>query len=257
VLIGVDRAAGDRIGWGFINPANHTPLIPAATTYTTPEGLTHNYGGIMGILGAAGVVFFAYIGFDAVSTAAQEAKNPGRDMPIGILGSLVVCTVLYVLFSYVLSGVATVEDFRSTGREASVAFAISKYMTGYEWLSRAVTVAILFGFSSVILVMLLGQSRVFYSMSKDGWCRRSSPTCIRSSARRTSRTCCSSSSRRCSRRSSRRHRRRDDEHRDAVRVHPGLRGVWIMRVRRPDLPRGFTVPALPVVATLGVSPAAR
>ena len=90
----------------------------------------------MGILGAAGVVFFAFIGFDAVSTAAQEAKNPKRDMPIGILGSLVVCTVLYVLFSYVLSGVATVEDFRPTGREASVAFAISKYMTGYEWLSQ-------------------------------------------------------------------------------------------------------------------------
>ena len=67
----------------------------------------------MGILGAAGVVFFAFIGFDAVSTAAQEAKNPKRDMPIGILGSLVVCTVLYVLFSYVLSGVATVEDFRT------------------------------------------------------------------------------------------------------------------------------------------------
>src|ERR1700716_1345986 len=93
------------IGWGFMNPANHTPLIPAATTYTTPQGVQHAYGGIMGILGAAGVVFFAYIGFDAVSTAAQEAKNPKRDMPIDILGSLVVCTVLYVLFSYVLSGV--------------------------------------------------------------------------------------------------------------------------------------------------------
>src|SRR5881275_1584282 len=156
------------IGWGFMNPANHTPYIPAATTYTTPEGVTHPYGGILGILGAAGVVFFAFIGFDAVSTAAQEAKNPKRDMPIGILGSLVVCTILYVLFAYVLSGVATVEDFRTTGREASVAFAISKYMTGFEWLSRAVTVAILFGFSSVILVMLLGQSRVFYSMSHDG-----------------------------------------------------------------------------------------
>ena len=103
------------IGWGFINPANHTPFIPAATTYTTPQGVTHAYGGIMGILGAAGVVFFAFIGFDAVSTAAQEAKNPKRDMPIGILGSLVVCTVLYVLFSYVLSGVATVEDFRTAG----------------------------------------------------------------------------------------------------------------------------------------------
>ena len=154
------------VGWGFINPANHTPYIPAPTTYTTPEGVTHPYGGIMGILGAAGVVFFAFIGFDAVSTAAQEAKNPSRDMPIGILGSLVLCTVLYVLFSHVLSGVATVDDFRTHGKEASVAFAITKYMTGYGWLAKFVTVAILAGFSSVILVMLLGQSRVFYSMSQ-------------------------------------------------------------------------------------------
>src|SRR5438045_5326901 len=106
------------IGWQFINPANHTPMIPAVTTYTTPQGITHNYGGILGILGAAGVVFFAYIGFDAVSTAAQEARNPKRDMPIGILGSLVFCTVLYILFSYVLSGVWTVADFRAHGRQA-------------------------------------------------------------------------------------------------------------------------------------------
>src|SRR5262249_48759669 len=110
------------IGWGFINPVNHTPFIPRATSYVTHEGITHHYGGLLGILGAAGVVFFAYIGFDAVSTAAQETKDPKRDMPIGILGSLVICTILYVLFAYVLSGVATVEDFRSTGREASVAF---------------------------------------------------------------------------------------------------------------------------------------
>ena len=89
-------------------------------------------------------------------------------MPIGILGSLVFCTVLYVLFSYVLSGVATVAGFPHAGREASVAFAITKYMPGYEWLSKSVTVAILAGFSSVILVMLLGQSRVFFSMSRDG-----------------------------------------------------------------------------------------
>ena len=141
------------IGWGYINPANHTPFIPAATTYTTSQGITHPYGGIMGILGAAGVVFFAFIGFDAVSTAAQEAKNPKRDMPIGILGSLVVCTLLYVAFSYVLSGVATVQDFRTAGKEASVAYAILTYMHGYEWLAKFVTVAILFGFSSVILVM--------------------------------------------------------------------------------------------------------
>jgi APA family basic amino acid/polyamine antiporter len=155
-------------GWSFINPANHQPYIPASSTYTDHQGIAHNFGGIMGILGAAGVVFFAFIGFDAVSTAAQEAKNPKRDMPIGILGSLAICTVLYILFAHVLTGVASTEDFRTTGKEASVSFAIEKYMTGYGWLAKLVTVAILAGFSSVILVMLLGQSRVFYSMSRDG-----------------------------------------------------------------------------------------
>ena len=241
------------IGWGFMNPANHTPYIPAATTYTTAQGVTHPYGGIMGILGAAGVVFFAFIGFDAVSTAAQEAKNPKRDMPIGILGSLVICTILYVAFSHVLSGVATVEDFRTAGKEASVAFAISKYMTGYAWMAKFVTVAILAGFSSVILVMLLGQSRVFYSMSEDGLV----PKVF------------------------------SDVHpkfltpwksnmlffvftslfaafipEDIVGEMTSIgtlfafilvcAGVWILRKRRPDLPRAFTVPALPVVSILGI-----
>jgi basic amino acid/polyamine antiporter, APA family len=241
------------VGWGFINPANHTPFIPEPTTYTTPQGVTHQYGGMMGILGAAGVVFFAFIGFDAVSTAAQETKNPKRDMPIGILGSLVICTILYVLFSYVLSGVATVEDFRTQGREASVAFAISTYMTGYEWLSRLVTVAILAGFSSVILVMLLGQSRVFYSMSRDGLVpavfsdihpRFKTPwksnmiffvlTAIFGAFIPG----------------------------DVVGEMTSIgtlfafmlvcAGVWIMRNRRPDVPRGFVVPALPLVAILGI-----
>jgi len=154
-------------GWQFINPANHTPFIPEAQIIQDDQGVSHNFGGIMGILGAAGVVFFAFIGFDAVSTAAQETKNPKRDMPVGILGSLAICTVLYILFSYVLTGIATVDDFRHAGKEASVTYAIAHYMTGYGWLAKFVTVAILAGFSSVILVMLLGQSRVFYSMSKD------------------------------------------------------------------------------------------
>ena len=241
------------IGWGFINPVNHTPMIPAATTYVTPEGITHAYGGIMGILGAAGVVFFAYIGFDAVSTAAQEAKNPKRDMPIGILGSLVICTILYVLFSYVLSGVATVEDFRSTGREASIAFAISTYMTGYAWLANAVTVAILAGFSSVILVMLLGQSRVFYSMSNDGLV----PPVFAQI-----------------------HPKYRTPYKsnmlffvftslfaafvpvDVVGEMTSIgtlfafmlvsAGVWIMRVKRPDVERGFRVPWLPFVSIAGI-----
>lgn len=153
------------VGWGYINPGNHEPyLIPAGTP--GHEGFfKHGWGGV---IGGAGIVFFAFIGFDAVSTAAQEAKNPRRDMPIGILGSLVVCTILYILFSHVLTGVANWQEFKLAGKEASVAYAIEKYMLGYEWLATAVTVAILAGFSSVILVMLMGQSRVFYSMSNDG-----------------------------------------------------------------------------------------
>lgn len=163
------------IGWGFINPENHTPYIipadaapavrPDGSEWTYTDFFRHGWGGI---LTGAGIVFFAFIGFDAVSTAAQEAKNPKRDMPIGILGSLVVCTILYVLFSHVLTGVAPYTDFVSAGREASVAYAIDKYMAGYGWLATAVSIAILAGFSSVILVMLMGQSRVFYSMSNDG-----------------------------------------------------------------------------------------
>ncbi|MFZ1528547.1 MAG: amino acid permease [Ferruginibacter sp.] len=156
------------LGWQFINPVNHEPYIPPSGTYTDHQGISHTYGGIMGILAAAGVVFFAFIGFDAVSTAAQETKNPKKAMPIGILGSLAICTILYILFAHVLTGVANVDFFRTTGKEASVAAAINQYMPGYGWLGKLVTVAILAGFSSVILVMLLGQSRVFYSMSRDG-----------------------------------------------------------------------------------------
>jgi basic amino acid/polyamine antiporter, APA family len=166
------------IGWQFIKPENHTPyLIPEGTPPVVDQAgkviadysgwNKHGWGGI---LGGAAIVFFAFIGFDAVSTAAQEAKNPKRDMPIGILGSLVACTILYILFGHVLTGVANWKDFvdPEKGREASVAYAISQYMTGYGWLAQAVTIAILAGFSSVILVMLMGQSRIFYTMSNDG-----------------------------------------------------------------------------------------
>jgi APA family basic amino acid/polyamine antiporter len=241
------------VGWGFINPANHTPFIPAATTYVTPQGITHNYGGILGILGAAGVVFFAFIGFDAVSTAAQEARKPERDMPIGILGSLVICTILYVLFSYVLSGVATVEDFRTAGREASVAFAITKYMHGYEWLSKLVTVAILAGFSSVILVMLLGQSRVFYSMSKDGLVPK-----VFSEVHPKFRTPYKSNMLFFVFTSLFAAFLPEDIVGEMTSIGTLFAfvlvciGVWILRRRRPDLKRAFRVPAVPVVSTLGV-----
>ncbi len=153
------------LAWQFINPANHVP-------YLIPEGIVGHEGlfrhGWGGVLGGAGIVFFAFIGFDAVSTAAQEAKNPAKDMPLGILGSLAVCTLLYIIFAHVLTGVANWQEFKTAGKEASVAFAIQTYMPGYSWLATLITVAILAGFSSVILVMLLGQSRVFYSMANDG-----------------------------------------------------------------------------------------
>jgi len=161
------------LGWSFINPTNHSPYIPTPSIFTDENGVNHNFGGLKGILGAAGTVFFAFIGFDAVSTTAQETKNPKRNLPIGILGTLIICTILYILFAHVLTGVATVQDFRTGGKEASVAFAIEKYMIGYKWLADLVTVAILAGFSSVILVMLLGQSRVFYAMGTDGLLPRS------------------------------------------------------------------------------------
>ena len=166
------------IGWHFIKAANHSPFfIPAdQKPVVDAQGkMIYDYApaenhGWLGVLRGAAVVFFAFIGFDAVSTAAQETKNPKRDMPIGILGSLAICTILYILFSYVLTGVAPFTDFvkASAGKEASISYAIKTYMTGFEWLAPLITIAILAGFSSVILVMLLGQSRVFYSMSNDG-----------------------------------------------------------------------------------------
>ena len=161
------------VGFQFIRPENLTPFIPENT------GKFGEFG-FSGVIRAAAVVFFAYIGFDAVSTAAQETKDPKRAMPIGILGSLLVCTILYILFAYVMTGVANYKDFASTDGSshlAPVAIAIEKMgpigvdgiiSPKYPWLNTSIIIAILLGYSSVILVMLLGQSRVFYTMSKDG-----------------------------------------------------------------------------------------
>ena len=167
------------IGWNFINPVNHSPYIPEnigetkvlngdISFWSYITGGDFGKFGWGGIVCAAGVVFFAFNGFDAVSTAAQEAKNPSRDMPIAILGVLGICTVLYIFFGHVLTGVANYTEFGAAGQEASVAYAIERYMHNYEWLSLSITIAILAGFTSVILVMLLGQSRIFYTMSQDG-----------------------------------------------------------------------------------------
>jgi APA family basic amino acid/polyamine antiporter len=158
------------LGWQYINNDNYTPYIPDNT------GKFGEYG-FSGIIRAAAIVFFAYIGFDAVSTAAQEAKNPRKHMPIGILGSLAICTILYILFAHVMTGVTSYTSFKGQDGIAPVAVAIEHMGTtgadglihpDYPWLNRAIIVAILAGYASVILVMLMGQSRVFFSMSKDG-----------------------------------------------------------------------------------------
>lgn len=145
------------LGWKFINPAYHTPYIPENT------GVRGEFG-ISGIASGAALVFFAFIGFDAVSTAAQEAKNPQKGMPIGILGSLAVCTVLYVLFAHVMTGLVPFQIFKGDASPAATAFKV----TGYSWLQMGLIIAILAGYTSVILVMLMGQSRVFFTMSRDG-----------------------------------------------------------------------------------------
>jgi len=143
------------LGFAYINQANYVPFIP-------PNTGEFGHFGWSGVMRASGVIFFAYIGFDAVSTAAQEAKNPQRDMPIGIIGSLAVCTLLYVGFSYVLSGIVNYKDMTDTAIYEAL------HNIGYDWLGTGVVIGILAGYTSVILVMLLGQSRVFYSMSRDG-----------------------------------------------------------------------------------------
>jgi len=149
------------LGIGFIlkHPAaaqaNWTPFIPPA------QG-PGQYG-VGGIMAGAASIFFAYIGFDAVSTAAQEAKNPKRDMPIGILGSLVICTALYILVSGVLTGLV---NYRALNVGDPVAVGIDA--TGIRWGSILVKIGAVFGLATVMLVMLLGQSRVFFSMSRDG-----------------------------------------------------------------------------------------
>ncbi|MFC4816160.1 MULTISPECIES: amino acid permease [unclassified Flavobacterium] len=145
------------LGWSYINEANYTPYIPENT------GVKGQFGW-SGIAAGAATVFFAFIGFDAVSTAAQEAKNPQKGMPIGILGSLVVCTILYVLFAHVMTGLVPYYKFAGDAKPAATAFAV----TGYDFLQNGLIIAILAGYTSVMLVMLMGQSRVFYTMSTDG-----------------------------------------------------------------------------------------
>ena len=148
------------IGFGFmyVNQANWHPFLPANT------GQYGHYGW-SGIVRGAAVVFFAYIGFDAVSTAAQEAKNPQKDMPIGILGSLAICTVLYILMALVMTGLAS---YRDLDVPHPVFVAIEKAGPALAWLASVINIGAIAGLASVVLVMLMGQPRVFYSMARDG-----------------------------------------------------------------------------------------
>ncbi|HEY6091405.1 MAG TPA: amino acid permease [Gemmatimonadales bacterium] len=230
------------IGLGHITPANYHPLIAPNT------GDWGTYGW-SGVLRGAGLVFFAYIGFDAVSTAAQESKNPQKDMPVGILGSLFICTLLYVAVSSILVGMV---PFKELNVAAPVAYAMDK-VGAPTWVRIAIDIGAVLGLGSVILVMLLGQSRVFYSMSRDGllgkWASAVHPK-YRTPYLSTIFTGV------------------------AVTLATGLlplqllgqlvnigtllafvlvcAGVLILRKKRPDLDRPFRTPWVPVVPILGV-----
>lgn len=158
------------LGWRYIDSANYTPYLPANT------GTLGEFGW-SGVLRGAAIVFFAFLGFDSVSTTAQETRNPQRNMPLGILLSLLICTVLYIAFGHVMTGVAHYTDFSGQEGIAPVAIAISHMgqadaagiiTPDYPWLNKAVVLAILVGYCSVILMLLMAQSRIFMSMSRDG-----------------------------------------------------------------------------------------
>ena len=233
------------IGFGFmyVNTANWHPFIPENTGRFGEFGWS-------GVLRGAGVIFFAYIGFDAVSTAAQEARNPQKDMPIGILGSLFICTILYVLMALVMTGMV---HYSRLNDPAPILIAVAAAGPSLAWLRYAVEVGSLAGLASVVLVMLMGQPRVFYSMSRDGLL----PPVF-----------------------SKVHPRYKTPYITTIltggiaAIVAGLlpigllgqlvsigtllafvivcAGVWILRVRSPEIPRAFKTPLVPLVPILGI-----
>jgi len=228
-------------GIAFINRDNWRPFIPPNTGQFGEFGWS-------GILAGAGVIFFAYIGFDAVSTAAQESRNPQKDLPVGILGSLAVCTILYICYAAVLTGVV---HYSKLNTPAPVAVGVDAM--GLAWLGTAMKFGAIAGLTSVMLVMLLGQSRVFWVMAGDGllpsWFTRVHPR-FRTPYTTTILTGA------------------------AVAVVGGLfpigilgnlvnigtlfafvlvcLGVWVLRYTRPDLERPFKTPLVPLVPIMGM-----
>lgn len=239
----------------FINVENWTPFIPEATQIIEKE-TTHNAYGLTGIVSGAAAIFFAYVGFDAVSTQAGEAKNPKKDVPFAIIASLLICTVLYILVSLVLTGMMNYEDFNPLGKypdaiKAPVAYAFD--IAGQAWAGYIITIAATVGLISVLMVMIMGQSRIFLGMSKDGLIPKvfskvnplsgtpktnlmilgsviaivAAFTPINKLADMTSFGTLFAFTMVCI-------------------------AVWILRVKQPNLERPFKVPALPLIAICGI-----
>lgn len=239
----------------FINVDNWTPFIPEATQIVDKSG-THQAYGVGGIVSGAAAIFFAYVGFDAVSTQAGEAINPKKDVPFAIIVSLLVCTVLYILVSLVLTGMMSYQDFNPLGKypeaiKAPVAYAFD--IAGQAWAGYIITIAATIGLISVLMVMIMGQSRIFLGMSKDGLIpavfSKINPlsgtpktnlmilggfiavvaafTPINELADMTSFGTLFAFTMVCI-------------------------AVWILRIKQPNLERTFKVPALPVIAVCGI-----
>ncbi len=239
----------------FINIENWTPFIPEASKIIDGE-TTHEAYGITGIVSGAAAIFFAYVGFDAVSTQAGEAKNPKKDVPFAIIASLLICTVLYILVSLVLTGMMNYKDFDPLGQypdaiKAPVAYAFD--IAGQAWAGYIITIAATVGLISVLMVMIMGQSRIFLGMSKDGLIPQvfskinpisgtpktnlmilgaiiatvAAFTPINKLADMTSFGTLFAFTMVCV-------------------------AVWILRVKQPNIERTFKVPALPVIAVFGI-----